>query len=294
MRIHVEYIDQQGVLSVQKPQMPLPGFLKHAAIAGQGSDFGLLPSLARGLGAMFLYGRYIDTNWWFAFRGFRKADMRFLDPTEQGDLSTLVGKAIADYLAKRLLGAKFSHTYEAAMYAAGYTLAGPRPDFYCTTPTQQFAMEAKGYSQRSVSTTEMATHKLQSKAGPIPVHFSVASVTYNIYESLRCKFHDPINERTEFLGNVNNTLAKQYYLALHEQLVDYIAPSTFEYGNRQYESYDISPYLFIGRSNRPVALLFDKQIMKNIERENVLRDEYPFFSEQGLYLDTDGVGIRVG
>lgn len=180
------------------------------------------------------------------------------------------------------------------MYAAGYSLSGPRPDFYCTTATQQFAMEAKGYSQRSVGPKEMATHKLQSQAGPIPVHFSVASVTYNIYEGLRCKFHDPVNERTEFLRNVNNTLAKQYYLALHEQLVDYINPGRFEYGNRQYESYDISPYLFIGRRNRPISLLFDKQIMANIERENILNDEYPFLSEQGLYLDTDGVGIHVG
>ena len=180
------------------------------------------------------------------------------------------------------------------MYAAGYTLSGTRPDFYCTTPTQQFAMEAKGYSQRTVSTTEMAAHKLQSQAGPIPVHFSVASVSYNIYESPRCKFHDPVNERTEFLGNVNNTLAKQYYLALHEQLVDYIAPSTFEFGNHQYESYDISPYLFTGRRNRPIALLFDKQIMHSIERESILNDEYRYFSEQDIYLDTDGIGIRVG
>lgn len=159
MKIYVEYINQQGVMSVQQQQITLLGFLKHLAITGQGADFGLLPSLARGLGAALFYGRQIDFDLWLAFKGFRRPDMRFLDPTEQGDFSTLVGKGVADYLAKRLLGAKFSHTYEAAMYAAGYQLSGPRPDFYCTTPTQQFAMEAKGLSQRSVSPIEMATHK---------------------------------------------------------------------------------------------------------------------------------------
>lgn len=293
MKIQVEYIDQQGTLTYPKLQIPLTGFLKHTAIAGQGDDFGLLPSLARGIGAMLLYGRYIDTNWWFNFKGFRKTDLQFLDPTEQGDFSTLVGKGVADYLAKRLLDAKFTHTYEAAMYIAGHRLSGPRPDFYCTTRTQQFAMEAKGYADRSVSTTKMATHKLQSQAGPIPVHFSVASVTHNIYESLRCKFHDPVNKQTEFLENLNNTLAKQYYISLHEQLSDYIEPSTFEYNDHRYESYNISPYLFIGRHNRSIEFVFDKRIIQSIERDNILKDEYDFVNEQGLYLDSDGIGIRI-
>lgn len=119
-------------------------------------------------------------------------------------------------------------------------------------------------------------------------------MSYNIYENFRCKFHDPINDGVEFLENVNNTLAKQYYIASHEQLIDYIAPSKFEFGSRQYESFDISPYLFLGSNNRPISLLFDTQIMRNVERVSVLNDEYPFHSDERLYLDTDGIGIRVG
>lgn len=292
MRINLEYIDQQGVLHLQTPELSLAGFLKHAAITGQGDDFGLLPSLARGIGAFLLYGRYIDTHWWFGLNGFRQPDMRLLDPTEMGDFSTLVGKAIADHLAKRLLDAKFTHTYEAAMYAAGHPLTGERPDFYCTTKTQQFAMEAKGFSARSIGAAKMATHKLQSQTGPIPVNFSVASVTYNIYEKLRCKFHDPVNENAEFLDVLNNTLAKQYYLNLHEQLSDYIDPSTFQYGNRQYDSYDISPYLFVGKRYK-IWLLFDKKIIPSLDSKSILQDEYPFINEQRFYLDTDGIGILI-
>lgn len=293
MRIQLEYIDQQKKLSSQTPQISLPGFLKHAAIAGQGRDFGLLPSLSRGLGTLLLYNRYIHTAWWLRFEGFRQTDMMFLDPTEQGDFSTLIGKAIADHLAKRLLAAKFTHTYEAAMYAAGHPLTGERPDFYCTTKTQQFAMEAKGFAMRSISSKKMVGHKKQSQAGPIKVHFSVASVTYNIYNELRCKFHDPVNEQTEFLVVLNNTLAKQYYLALYEQLTDYIEPNTFEYENRLYDSYDISPFLFIGRRQPRISLLFDKKIIPSIERENILEDEYPFINERHLYIDTDGIGVLI-
>ncbi|MCC7310653.1 MAG: hypothetical protein IT510_05345 [Sulfuritalea sp.] len=295
MKISVEYIDQQGLLQVPPDiQMSLPAFLKHAAIAGQGPRFGILPSLARGLGFLMFYGRYIDAPRWSEWSGFRKADLRFTDPTEQGDFSTLVGKAVADYLAKRLSGAKFTHTYEAAMRQKGHKISGARPDFYCTTLTKQFSMEAKGYSVRTVSEAEMAKHKAQSQAGPIPVNFSVASVAYNIYDGLQCKFHDPVSEGTEFSHRENNELARQYYRNLHVGLSEYLTPDSIKYEGRQFEGYDISPYLFTERRNRPVTLLFDSEIMGNIEHENILKDEYSRIDEDEIYVDVDGIGMRVG
>ncbi|TRZ99528.1 MAG: hypothetical protein D4R84_01805 [Rhodocyclaceae bacterium] len=294
MKINVEYKDRQGNLEIRKLRMSLPAFLKHAAIAGQGPRLGILPSLARGLGVLMLYGRYIDAPCWSEWSGFKKAGLQFADPTEQGDFSTLAGKALADFLAKQLLGAKFTHTYEAAMHVRGLPIPGPRPDFYCTTPTQQFSIEAKGYAQRTVSDAEMKLHKAQSHAGPIPVNFSVASVAYNIYDVLQCKFHDPVGEDVEFSRRENNALAKQYYRNLHVGLSEHLTPESIKYEDRQFDGYDISPYLFTGRRNRPVTLLFDSRIMGNIERENILEDEYSRIDEGEIYADVDGIGMRVG
>lgn len=295
MKINVEHIDQHGHPPVQLvEQMTLPAFLKHAAITGQGPRFGILPSLARGLGVLMFYRRYIDAPRWSGWSGFRKADLQFNDPTEQGDFSTLAGKAIADFLAKRLLGAKFTHAYEAAMHVRGLPIVGPRPDFYCTTRDRQFSMEAKGYSAGTVSQAKMAEHKAQSQAGPIPVHFSVTSVAYNIYDVLRCKFHDPVREGIEFSHRENNELAKQHYRNLHAGLSEYLVAHPVNHGDRQFDGYDISPYLFAGRRNRPVTLLFDSRIMGNIERENILDDEYTRIDEGEIYVDVDGIGMHVG
>lgn len=180
------------------------------------------------------------------------------------------------------------------MRKKGHKISGARPDFYCTTPTKQFSMEAKGYSVRTVSEAEMAKHKAQSQAGPIPVNFSVASVTYNIYDVLQCKFHDPVGDDIEFSHRENNELAKGYYRNLHEGLSEYLTPDSIKYEGRQFDGYDISPYLFAGRRNRPVTLLFDSQIMGNIARANILEDEYPRIDEGGIYVDVDGIGMRVG
>lgn len=291
MHVNVEYIDRHKALTFHTLQISLPAFLKHAAIAGSGDDLGVLPSLARGIGTMLFYGRYIDAPWLFRFKGFQRPDLKFHDPTEIGDFSTLVGKTLADYLAKRLLHAKFTHTYEAAMCATGYKSFGSRPDFYCTTENEQFAMEAKGFSKRTISDSEMAVHKAQSASGPIPVNFSIASVTYNIYDGPRCKFHDPVSDNTVFHKEENNRLAKLYYRTLYGHLNDYITPRRFDFAGRQYSAFNISPYLFIGKRNRPVKLLFDRKIMKNIEREYILSDEYSYVAEEDIYLDIDGIGV---
>ncbi len=296
MQINVEYIDRNKRLSVLKPILSLPAFLKHAAISGQGGDYGFLPSMSRGIGVMMFYGRYFDMNWLLKFHGFKKPLMHFYDPTEQAAFSNIVGKAIADFLSKEILGAKFTHSYEAVMYAMGYGVShySQRPDLYCTTSNQQFLVEAKGYSKRSVGPREMQTHKLQSQSGPIKVNFSVASVAYNIYSGIRCKFHDPVSPDVPFHKAVNDSLAKQYYLSLHEQLIDYIEPEFVEINDRGYEAFNLSPYFFLGRKGLGVKMLFDKEIMRNIEGENILDIEYPRVNEHSTYIDADGVGIVIG
>lgn len=66
MKLQVEYIGGGTKrISTFNYLLSLPCFLKHAAIAGQGNELGLLPSLSRGLGTLMLYGRYFEWSWHF-------------------------------------------------------------------------------------------------------------------------------------------------------------------------------------------------------------------------------------
>ena len=296
MELNVEHVNQAGKLN-KKYDLTLPAFLKHAAISGQGCNYELLPSLARGIGAMMYYGHYINSNWFLNFKGFKKSELKFYDPTEQGDFSTIVGKAIADFLAKEILKAKFTHSYEAAMHVMKKPIAGSRPDLYCTTSSQQFAIEAKGYSKQSVSQREMDRHISQSRSGLLYADLCVASVTYDIYNIngyIQCKFHESVGSNITFSRHENNALAKQYYLSLFNQLSGYIMPESYEFDNKQYDAYDLSPYFFLRHNaGRRVRLLLDTKIRRNLESDRIIEIEYPRISEQNIYLDADGVGIVI-
>ena len=66
------------------------------------------------------------------------------DPTEKAYFSNKVGRAIAVYLARKQCGAKQVYNYEFSLIQKGYGISGSRPDYYCDTNGQSFALEAKG------------------------------------------------------------------------------------------------------------------------------------------------------
>jgi hypothetical protein len=73
------------------------------------------------------------------------------DPTEKGQFSNLVGKAIADFLSKRIDHSLFTVNYEAAMRLKDISLSISgkqirRPDLPAFVPNATFAIEAKGFS----------------------------------------------------------------------------------------------------------------------------------------------------
>lgn len=165
MNISVEHIDTTGTTHNRSFQITKLAFAKHMAIAGQG--YAPRPQkLFRTIGMFFHYGHYTERQ---AFNSNRFSEplAALSDPTEKGQFSNLTGKAIADFLSKRIDNSLFTVNYEAAMRLQGHLLTGSRPDLIAYSPTRMFALEAKGRCRNSPGS--MARHKTQSWSGPISV-----------------------------------------------------------------------------------------------------------------------------
>ena len=209
MDIQIEYIDQNSNLSNRTESINNFGILKHLAIAGQG----YLPSLKRYIrtfGMLCHYIEYLNSSSLNSSKFSLPPQIR-RDPTEKAQFSNLAGKAIGDFLSKRLSGAKVTHNYEAAMTGAGFPISGSRPDLYCIGDNFQFAVEAKGFSRSTISSREMLRHKSQASSGRLRVNFSVASVAYNLYAQAKCNYHDPFDHNVELSVAINRELNRRYY-----------------------------------------------------------------------------------
>ncbi|MGB5634043.1 MAG: hypothetical protein WBM44_14835 [Waterburya sp.] len=176
------------------------------------------------------------------------------------------------------------------MILKGHCLKGARPDFYCDNLQQQFAIEAKGYKQPSVSKKEMDKHKAQSTTGPISVNFSVASVAFNLYKHPTIKFYDPVNDSVEYDDELNLQLRSQYFNSVLEilELFD-IETERGTFGN--YYSYDVLPFLF-----PEYRLLIHRAIVEREWRDNSWLNNIEIQSEDNneYYIDLDGIGLITG
>ncbi len=319
MNIDVEYIDQTGVVHNQTHRMTRLAFAKHLAIAGQ--RYAPKPQkLIRTL-AMFLhYSSYMQRQ---EFRNdrFSEPPIKLSDPTEKGQFSNLAGKAIADFLSKRIDHSLYTVNYEAAMrihnppiplFVNGKQVR--RPDLLAFTNNSTFALEAKGFS--SNGSGNMAKHKAQSRTGGIPVNFTVASVAYNLYDQVKCKYHDPFNDDIPYQEELLIGLTKDYYSDLseflNEEFFDY---NIYEYqGEKFYEihlTYRLVRKLFPNEMRfRPFwhheffeiynpTLLLPYHI-NDYAKNGISRDIKPlnFQSESDLpnnylYVDNDRIGLRI-
>ncbi|MEJ0104733.1 MAG: hypothetical protein WDO19_20220 [Bacteroidota bacterium] len=117
MDISVNRIDTNGVISNEIYKMTRLAFAKHLAVAGQG--YAPKPQkILRTIGMLFHYSYYMQRT---AFNNnrFSEPPMGWSDPTEKGQFSTLAGKAIADFLSKRIDRSLYTVNYEAAMRQLG-------------------------------------------------------------------------------------------------------------------------------------------------------------------------------
>ena len=100
MNISVEYRDTTGIISNRTYSLTRLAFAKHLAIAGQ--EYAPRPQkLLRTIGMFFHYSYYLQREAFYNNR-FSQPPTALSDPTEKGQFSNLAGKAVADFLSKKL------------------------------------------------------------------------------------------------------------------------------------------------------------------------------------------------
>jgi hypothetical protein len=313
MNIEVEYKNQNGNITNRTYYISRLAFVKHMAIAGQ--RYAPHPKKILKTIAMFLqYGYYLQRNAFYKNR-FSLPPREVSDPTEKGQFSNIAGKAIADFLAKRIDNALYTVNYEAAMRILGMPINGSRPDLLAFNNNATFAIEAKGYSG---SAGNMNNHKAQSRTGRIPVNFTVASVSYNLYENVRCNYYDPYNDNIPFDNELFRNLTKEYYSGFYKFMeygdyreINYQNESFYEvdlfyppYWDKHFKKYE-KPFRYFWEElfhfYRPRLIIPSK--IQEFAKNGINNEIKPFLfenkndnlknSENRIYIDNDRIGLKI-
>jgi len=304
MQLKVEYQDRHGNINIQNYHLTRLALLKHMAIAGQGYKFSP-QKLMRTLGMFLHYSSYLN-KYEFKNDKFSEPPIGLSDPTEKGQFSNLVGKAIADFLSKRIDNSIYTVNYEAAMRVKGQPINGPRPDLIAFNRTQTFAIEAKGYAGNSGN---MSAHKKQSQTGNIPVDFTVASVAYDLYNNVKVKYYDPENGDVPYDNELRQKLTQNYY----KGFLGFLDERYFNFnelelqGEKFYEIQLFPPYWdyhdkFMNICGHEIlyyyrpALIVPKEIHEFAEK-GLTNEIKPFIfektEENNIYIDNDRIGLKI-
>ena len=316
MRLEVEQLDRQGNIHQHTISMNKLAFAKHFAIAGQHYEpyFRKLPRI---LGVFLMYSNYLDRYSFYKENRFSEPPIEFSDPTSKAQFSNLAGRAIADFLSKRIDKCCFTVNYKAEMRIKKIPIKGSRADLIGFTEDQKtISIEAKGLCQRSISKGEMEKYKQQSRNGGLKVDYSIACVSYNLYERVRCKYHDPEGEEVKFDSELFRNLTKNYYSGLSSFIHSDVITETREFGSEEFIIVNLghlfyyhkipfgnnylwqdrflyeylSQYSLILPSN--IEELADKGLNKPLPPFPLHASEGDRHSEGGLvYIDNDRVGI---
>lgn len=285
-------------------EMPYLACLWHIAIAAQKYR----PSIykfTRTLGHFFIYSDYLQRGTYNNNR-FSVPSHYFYDSTIKSQFSNIVGKGIADYLAKQLNNVINTQSFEAVMKENGLPVHGSRPDLYGITRNDEtIAIECKGWSNRSVSQADMNDVKNQSRAQQqvLPVTFSVASVSYNLYNRVKVKYYDPPNERSEHDEEFIIPLLTQYYDGVFEYLnkelfdVDDVFINDTRYYKINIGSMisNSSYYKYSKKYLNKYSMLIDTELegvgndILNVLKER--KNEIKF--DDATYIDNDGLGLTI-
>lgn len=310
MNIQVDHIDTNGNQHNKNFHLTRTAFAKHMAIAGQRYS-PKLSKFFKTLGMFLHYSAYIQKN---AFNNnrFSEPPIELSDPTEKNQFSNLAGKALADFLSKKIDKSLYTVNYEAAMRILGHKIKGQRPDLIAFSQNSVFALEAKGRSQGNSG--NMTNHKNQSKTGSIPINFSVACVSYNLYNQVKCNYHDPYNDKIPYDNTTLSATSRIYYSGLFE----FLNEKFFEINNIEIQG---ESFIEINLSYRAIEKIFKDEIpqfppfhyfelfdfyrpslilpndIRRFSQEGITNEIKPFnyqLSEKdNLYIDNDRVGLRI-
>jgi hypothetical protein len=292
MNLNVIQKDKTGTISEKQYQVGLARLLKHIGIAGQNKPLSAF-SILRGFGFLAYFYHYIDHPQllWMPFR-FRRNSSSLWDPTEIGQFANIIGKAVADMLARRISGALFTHAYEAALLVKNRTLSGKRPDLYCDTGHKQFALEAKGFTRSNVSDTKMQDFKKQAASGSLPVHFYVACATYALFDyPIITKYYDPENDNVEYDLHASLILARSFYSSVLGSLSELPEVDSRKLSNTDCSSFSLDRFGLVD-----CRVMIAKEAVKWTLSEKIPSKLPSFekYEEDDIFLDEDGIGIEIG
>jgi len=303
LNIEVEYLDKHGTMSNQNYYISKLGLVKHMAIAGQ-RYAPTSKKIFKTIGMFLQYSYFLQSNSLNKDK-FSLPPYNIYDPTEKAQFSNIAGKGIADFLAKKINNALHTVNYEAAMKIKGMSIIGSRPDLLAFTNNETFAIEAKGYTKSSVM--DMFKHKNQSQAGTIPVNFTVASVSYDLYNKVKCKYHDPCNANIPFDEELLSEITKKYYSGIIEFL-DFADYKEVKYKNESFYEIDILSSYFINEYYSKTFRYFFHDLLHHNQFKLIVPKNITEYSKKGLdshtepflydsneevYIDNDRIGLKI-
>ena len=285
--IPIKYKDKRNLESNLNFDFNIPEFVKHFGFAGMGNYPSYL-NLIKGIGALMYFSNFVNYSG-LKIKNFREVHSKIYDPTEKGQFSNLIGKALADFASKKISKSKLSINYEAVMKTAGIPIKGNRPDLYCTdAKREQFAIECKGFTKSFVSDQEMEKHKKQSKSGPLKVNYSFASVSYCLYWNLKVKYYDPVNVQFPYNEDLNYSILEKYYEGILDIRNKLESNNSISFQGKTFDVIFLSEIF-----DRKIHLLISKNIEQFIY-DRAIEDDYSNFDlENNYYIDLDGIGIYV-
>jgi hypothetical protein len=285
MDINVKLLDSNGSQHDFVAKVSELKFLKHASFAGLGSNFAWIPAIFHTVGLGFHFGSKFSLQ-----SNYIKRTWPIRDPDDLREMSRLTGRAIGDIFAKSHFGARYTLCYEHALHTKAIVPEGKSPDFYCIdrSGTKAFTVEAKGFSQRTIGSKQFAKHKAQSAASQLPIHYSVASVTHNIYNRIMARVEDPEYDSIPLDPSFSHSLIDSYFCTVHERLSQFCeVTSEFQIGGTWYLAYNASPYLApTPRGGLKVEYLVPRERATSPALDHQI-------DEEKSYFDLDGIGVRI-
>lgn len=312
MNLLVEVKNINGNITPNCKPMNLskPAFVKHMALSG----YHFVPNmqkLFRYIGMFFHYGYYLQKKS-FDNDSFSVPPDCIYDPTEKSQFSNLAGRAIADFLSKRIDKSIFTVNYEAVMEVRKNKIKGKRPDLLAFPKNSMFAIEAKGYS-KSITEKDMEEYKEQSRCGEIFVNFCVASVSHNLYRKVKCKYHKspPPNNNYSYRErqHILKELSRNYYSTFLKFMDEsYLHKEVVKFSNEEFYKIDLSYEYFEEYFSEIPLKIWLREIFnfykpkliitKNVEiyakeglTDNVV--SFEFDNNRNIYIDNDRIGIEL-
>ncbi len=309
MNFTATHTDASGVTQVHSKTITLARFIKHFVLAGAG----FTPSatlLRRGIGALAWYWDFVEPVASGSDR-FGEPVLVLRDPTLKAHFSNLSGRAFADFMGRHYSNSWVTLSYEGVLEQNGFPMVGPRPDLLAVNPLSVVALEAKGYSKKSVSNTEMAVHKNQASQGRLSRHAWAASVAYGLYDKVKVKYLDPEDGAPAPSLETTRRYLERYFMEIDRAAVQ-IGGSARIIDGRWLQSVPVTELLRgqfpvdIDRSGvlNKVMLLIDRGVAaiasERLDRLSIVQEQDREVAEKlqltdtdSTFIDCDGIGISI-